>query len=79
MTVEQVKQAIKAMRRYLTDSPIREGHWRKGVKCLNLFGGEPLLHPQIKEIIGAMHVLPQKHRALYTGIEWKRGPLRQLI
>lgn len=79
MTVEQVEQAVEALRDYTTNSPGDPKHWRRGVKCVSLFGGEPLLHPELGRMLDAISALPQQHRALYTGLRWERHPLAHEI
>lgn len=79
MSVEQVQQGIAALQGYCERSPGNPKHWRKGVKCVSLFGGEPLLHPQLGELLEAMHALPQRHRALYTGLNWTKHRLAKQL
>lgn len=72
MPLETFRQCCEALRRFPLDSPSDPGHWRQGVKCVGIMGGEPLLHPAFPELCRITgQYFAKEHRGLWTGMRWR--------
>jgi len=69
MSVEQFRQAVRSLRDYVL-RPGNPEHWSKGIKKIGIFGGDPLMHPELDKLLRVFEEenIPQQHRALWTGM-----------
>lgn len=72
MSPDCFTRAVRAVKGFLTDSPVGPRGQRK---VLGLIGGEPLLHPQFPELVDIMLAeVPQVYfRGLWTSKDWTTG------
>lgn len=77
MTLEQVEEALDALRDFPLESPPSEA---APFKLVGIMGGEPLMHPEFAEICCAMadHI-PRQHRGLWTGLKWQETRHAKII
>lgn len=66
------EQAVRAVKDFVTDSPVGPRGQRK---VIGIIGGEPLLHPQFPDLVDIMvrEIPDVRHRGLWTSKDWKAG------
>jgi len=78
MPVEQFADSVESLK----DFPIKSNPpTTVETKVIGIIGGEPLLHPAFAELarVIAERIPQQKHRGLWTGLDWNKGPYASLI
>ncbi len=83
MSPDQFEQVLKVAVPFLHHSPpelglqVNRGNdkLRAKTKCLGIFGGEPLMHPDFPDLVDLMcHYVPDaRYRGLWTSLHWKEG------
>ena len=77
MPPEQFARAVEALRDFPLRSPPAEV---SPLKLVGILGGEPLLHPQFRELVEILSAaVPRRHRGLWTSLDWEASEYGSLI